>query len=317
MKGIQFVPPGTSVDFIGQRFIAFAFSTLIVLGALFLLSTKGLNFGIDFTGGMLMEIQVETTDGNPPDLAAVREALNDLNLGDVTLQEFGSTNDLLIRLPGQPGGGEGQQAALNTLRGSLNGLFKSVEYRRTEFVGPQVGDELKRNAVYSVVFSLLGIMAYIWFRVEWQFGMGALIALAHDVIATIGFFAITGKPFDLTALAAVLMIAGYSINDTVVIFDRIRETMRKYKKKPLPEIFNLAINETLSRTFMTGISTLIALAALWFLAGEVIRSFVEALMFGIVFGTYSSVYVASAVLIYMRLRPNEEGGVAGEKTANP
>ncbi len=193
---------------------------------------------------------------------------------------------------------------ISVLQREINGLFEgeTVDYRRIEFVGPQVGSELKLKGLYAVLLSLLGIMTYIWFRFEWQFGVAAIVALAHDAIATLGLFAFTGMEFNLSTVAAVLMIAGYSINDTVVVFDRIREDLRKFKKKPLKDVFNLAINRTLSRTLMTSLTTLLALVALYIFGGEVIRGFVDALIFGIVVGTYSSVFVASPVLMMMNVK---------------
>jgi preprotein translocase subunit SecF len=302
-KGIHIVPVDTKFDFIGQRYIAFFITLVVTLGSLYLVATKGLNYGIDFTGGTLIEVAVKQT----PDLAALREDLNNLDLGEISLQEFGAANTLLIRVPGQGDDPAVQKAAIETVRGVIDADYADADYRRVEFVGPQVGEELKRKGFYAVVFALLGIMAYVWFRFEWQFGLAALISIAHDVIAVLGFMAFTGMTFDLSTLAAVLMVAGFSINDTVVIFDRIREIMRKYRKMPLKEVCNVAINQTLSRTIMTSMLTLLALIALWIFGGEVIQGFVDALLFGFVIGTYSSVYVAASLLLYLRLRaPAEE-----------
>jgi len=304
MKPIRLIPDDTKIDFIGKRFAAYGLSLLLIIGSLGLTATKGLNFGIDFTGGTLIEVAVPVE----PNLGEMRSMLNNLDLGAVSLQEFGNPLDLLIRLPQQDGGEDAQKAAIETVRGALNEKFgaEAVDYRRTEFVGPQVGKELKKAGLMAVLFSLAGIMGYIWLRFKWQFGVAAIGALAHDVIATIGFFAITGMQFDLSTLAAVLMIAGYSINDTVVIFDRIRENMRKYKKKPLAELLNLSINQTLARTLLTGVTTLLALVALSVFGGEVISSFVNALIFGMIVGTFSSVYVASPILLLMNIRSPEK-----------
>jgi len=311
MKGIKLIPDETTFDFIRHRYFAYALSILVIIGSLGLIFTKGLNFGIDFTGGTLIEIRVDQT----PDLGALRRQLNDLDLGEVSIQEFGEPQDLLIRLQQQEGGAEEQQAAIDTVRSTLNETFENVEYRRTEFVGPQVGEELKKQGIYAVLFSMLGILAYIWFRFEWQFGVAALIALAHDVIGTLGLFALTGMQFDLSSIAAILMIAGYSINDTVVIFDRIRENLRKYKKKPLPDVLNMSINDTLSRTIITGVTTLLALIALWLFGGEVIQSFVDALIFGIIIGTHSSIFVAAPILMYLNIRRNTDEPGAEEAKA--
>ncbi len=304
IKGLKFVPDDTKIDFIGQRYLAFAFTALMILGSIFLIATKGLNYGIDFTGGTLIEISTKET----PDLANLREDLNNLGLGEISLQEFGNATTLLIRVPGQGDDPAVQKAAIEKVKGVIEADYKDADYRRVEFVGPQVGEELKQKGALAVILSLGGIMAYVWFRFEWQFGLAAVVALIHDVIAVLGFMALTGKTFDLSTLAAVLMVAGFSINDTVVIFDRIREVMRKYRKKTLAEICNISINETLSRTVMTGMLTILALIALWIFGGEVIQSFVDALLFGFLIGTFSSVYVASAILMYtgLRVAPEEK-----------
>lgn len=302
MKGFQFISPTVSFDFWGHRFIAYALSLVVIFGSLGLIATKGLNFGIDFTGGTLIEIQVESA----PDLSTMRSGLNNLGLGDISLQEFGSPTDLLLRLPQQEGDETVQAAAIDSVRTYLDENYAPVEYRRTEFVGPQVGEELKRQGLMAVLFAIAGILVYIWVRFEWQFGLAAIAALIHDVIGTLGLFALTGMTFDLASLAAILMIAGYSINDTVVIFDRIRETMRKFRKELFTSIINRAINDTLGRTLMTGVTTLLALVALWVFGGEVIRGFVVALIFGIVIGTHSSIFVAAPLLNYMKVRALDE-----------
>ena len=237
--------------------------------------------------------------------------MNALELGAISIQEFGAPDDLLIRLPEQEGGPEAQQAAIDKVREMLEEVYEQaddpVEYRRTEFVGPQVGEELKRKGMYAVLFSILGMLVYIWFRFEWQFSAAAIAALIHDSLATIGLFALTQMEFNLSTVAAILMIAGYSVNDTVVVFDRIRENLRKFKKMPIFELLNLSINQTLSRTLMTSGTTILALVALWFFGGEVIRGFVDALIFGILIGTYSSIFVASPLLTFMNIRHNKAG----------
>jgi preprotein translocase SecF subunit len=301
-KGIHIVPVDTKFDFIGQRYFAFAITLAMILGSFYLVFDRGLSYGIDFTGGTLIEVAVKET----PDLANLREELNNLELGEISLQEFGNANTLLIRVPGQGEDPAVQKAAIEKVRGTIDEDYADADYRRVEFVGPQVGEELKKKGFYAVVFALLGIMAYVWARFEWQFGLAALISIAHDVITVLGFMAFTGMTFDLSTLAAVLMVAGFSINDTVVIFDRIREIMRKYRKMPLAEVCNISINQTLSRTIMTSMLTLLALIALWIFGGEVIQGFVDALLFGFIVGTYSSVYVAASLLLYMRLRPEAE-----------
>lgn len=301
MKGLRLVPEETDFNFIGFRKVAFVLSLIVLLGSVVLTAKDGLNFGIDFTGGTVIEVRTPEV----PDLAVLRTSLNDLNLGAISIQEFGAPDDLLIRLPQQEGGPEEQKAAIDAVRASLDERYNdkgAVDYRRTEFVGPQVGEELKKQGLMAIIFSLAGILLYIWFRFEWQFGVAAVIALAHDTIATIGLFALTQLEFNLSTVAAILMIAGYSINDTVVVFDRIRENLRKYKKKPLGELFNLSVNQMLSRTLMTSVTTLLALIALYIFGGEVLRGFIYALIFGIAVGTYSSVFVAAPVLMFMNIR---------------
>lgn len=303
LRGLRFVPDEVNINFIGLRYAAFVFSAIILLCSVVITWQNGLNFGIDFTGGTVIEIKTPEV----PDLAELRSELNELGLGDVSIQEFGRPDDLLIRLGQVDGGPEAQQAAIDAIKEKVGSHFEEeVVIRRTEFVGPQVGEELKLKGLYAILFSLAGILIYIWFRFEWQFGIAAIVALAHDSIATIGLFALTQLQFDLSTVAAVLMIAGYSINDTVVVFDRIREKLRKYKKMPLPELFNLAVNKTLARTLMTSMTTLLALVALYVFGGEVIRNFVYALIFGIVIGTYSSVFVAAPTLLMMNIRRGAE-----------
>jgi len=282
-----------------MKYVAFAFSAILLIGSLFLLMKNDLNFGIDFTGGTLIEIRVPD---QAPDLGVMRDNLNALELGSVSIQEFGAPDDLLIRLPEQEGAAEEQNAAIAKVRAALDAQYDEIDYRRVEFVGPQVGEELKKQGMYAVIFSILGMLVYIWLRFEWQFSVAAIVALVHDSIATIGLFALTQMEFNLSTVAAILMIAGYSINDTVVVFDRIRENLRKFKKMLVADVLNLSINQTLSRTIITSVTTLIALIALWSFGGEVIRGFVNALIFGILIGTYSSIFIASPILTFMNVR---------------
>ncbi len=294
MKPLHLVPDDVNVPFLKFRKIFYIVSLVMVLASVGLFVTKGLNFGIDFRGGILLEIK---TDG-PADIGALRDNLGSLGLGDVSIQEFGEPDDVLIQLQRQDGDEKAQMAALATVTGALG---DNVTIRRSELVGPKVGDELKEAGVYSVAISLLLIMVYIWFRFEWQFAVASVVALLHDVLITIGFFVITGVQFDLATLAAVLTVAGYSINDTVVVFDRIREYLRKFRKMEIPDLLDLSINSTLSRTTMTSFTTLLALIALFVFGGEAIRGFTMALIFGIVIGTYSSICVASPLLMVLRL----------------
>jgi preprotein translocase SecF subunit len=305
---LRLIPDDTKLDFWGHRLYAYAMTGLVIFGSIFLLATKGLNFGIDFTGGTVIEVQVPVD----PDLAKMREDLNALNLGEISIQEFGEARDLLIRMPQQDGGPDEQQAAIAKVNDTVSASFKGqgdVDFRRTEFVGPQVGEELKKDGLIAVVLAIVSIAGYIWFRFEWQYGLSATVALFHDMIGVLGLFSLTQMQFDLSTLAAVLLVGGYSINDTVIIFDRIRENLRKYKKMALPDVINMSVNQTLARTLMTSGTTLMALFALWFFGGEVIRAFVNALFFGIAIGTHSSIFVAAPLLVYMKLRP--DNGRAG------
>jgi len=294
MALLRLIPAETNFQFITRHKIFLVFSALLMVASIGLVLTKGLAFGIDFKGGILIEVRTE----GPANISNMRSDLAGLGLGEVALQEFGQSTDVLIRIQAQEGGEAAQQAAVNAVRESLG---EGVDYRRTEFVGPTISQELLRDGIYAVLAAIGAILVYIWFRFEWQFGVAAVIALAHDIIATIGVFSLIQHEFNLATIAAVLTIAGYSINDTVVVFDRVREKLRKYKTLPLPELFNLAINKTLSRTIMTSVTTLLAVGALYVLGGEIIRDFAFAMMWGVVVGTYSSVCLAVPLLLYFNV----------------
>ncbi len=302
MRGLSLIPADVNVPFISRRIIFFIFSGALVAASIGLFLVRGLNYGIDFKGGIMMEVR---TDG-PADVSSMRTMLSGLGIGEVALQEFGAPNEVLIRLQKQKGGTKAQASAVDAVKAKLG---PKVEYRRTEFVGPKVSQELLLSGVEAVSFAILAILVYIWFRFEWQFGLGAVIALVHDVLSTIGIFALLGFEFNLSTVAAILTIAGYSINDTVVVFDRVRENLRRYKTLSLPELLNRSINETLSRTVVTSFTTLLALLALYFLGGEVIRNFSFAMIWGVVIGTYSSICLAVPMLLYMKL-PRRTGGDA-------
>jgi preprotein translocase subunit SecF len=272
-----------------------AFSALLVLASIFMFLGKGLNYGIDFKGGIMLEVRTEKA----ADIAEMRSILGSLGLGEVSLQEFGQPTDILIRIQRQDGDEKAQQEAINKIKAILG---TSVEYRRTEFVGPKVSDELFWDGLTAVSLAIFAILIYIWFRFEWQFGFAAIFALSHDVITTIGIFALMGFEFNLSTVAAVLTIAGYSINDTVVVFDRVRENLRKYKKLPFSELLNNSINQTLSRTVITSVTTLLALLALYFLGGEVIRDFSFAMIWGVLIGTYSSIFLAVPILLNLKIK---------------
>lgn len=295
MRLLTVVPAETAIDFVGKRKIAFTFSILLILVSVGAFLTQGLNLGIDFKGGILIEVETE----GPADIQNLRQTLGGLGLGEVQVQEFGAPNDVLIRVQQQDGGEKAQQAAITAIKDAIGD--KANEYRRTESVGPTVGAELIKAAILAVSLALGAILIYIWFRFEWQFGVGAVLALSHDVISTIGLFAFTQLEFNLATVAAVLTIAGYSINDTVVIYDRVREELRRYKKLAIPDLLNLAANRTLSRTFLTSVTTLIALIALVILGGPIIRDFSLAMIWGVVIGTYSSIFVAVPALLLLKL----------------
>lgn len=287
------------------------FSVFLIVASMALFATRGLNLGIDFLGGILLE--VKTT--GPADMSGLREKIGGLGLGDVSLQEFGAKDTVLVRVQRQEGGDDAQKIAVDKIKEALGG--EVAEYRRTEFVGPTVGAELKEAAIWAVLAAVGAILLYIWFRFEWQFGVGAIVALTHDVLTTIGLFAFLQLEFNVATVAAVLTIAGYSINDTVVVYDRVRENLRRYKRLSLIELFNRSINETLSRTVMTSVTTLLALLALYFFGGEVIQGFTIALIWGVFVGTYSSIALAVPLLVYLKidrraLTEDEEDNVESE-----
>lgn len=285
----------TEIDFMGKRHLAMLLSTALVLASVVLIVVRGLNFGLDFTGGTLVEVGYE----QPADLEQIRDDLTKGGYEDAIVQYFGSSREVLIRLAPQ---GEAADKAtlsdgiLSILSESSNG---QVDMRRVEFVGPQVGEDLREDGGLAMIYALFGILVYVAFRFEYRFSFGAVIALIHDVLITVGFFALTRVEFDLTVLAAVLAVIGYSLNDTIVVYDRVRENFRKVRKSDGAEVINISINQTLSRTLVTSLTTLLVLAALYFFGGEVIHSFAIALIVGVIVGTYSSIYVASSSVLFM------------------
>lgn len=293
-------PKKWHIDFMRLRWLAFILSLSLSIASCVLPFTKGLNFGIDFVGGIVVEIR---TDQNV-NIGKMRAALGKLQLGEVALQNFGGPNDLMIRVQEQDGGANAQSAAVDVIKKGLKDAFPDVgiEYRKVDYVGAQVGGELIHAGIMAMLGAFAAIMAYIWIRFEWQYGVGAIMALLHDATMTIGFYSISGLEFNLTSVAAILTIVGYSINDSVVIYDRIRENLRKYKKMTLLELINVSLNETLSRTLNTVGTTLLATLALVLWGGEVIQSFSLAMFFGVIVGTYSSIFISAPLLVYMNLR---------------
>ncbi len=293
---IRFFPENTSFGFMRFRWVGFVISFLLIAASIGLFVEKGLTLGIDFTGGVLMEIRAE----EPVELAPLRELLGSGEFGEVSLQHFGDEQEVLIRIQAQE---EASQAEIVRLvKEKLNGMFgESLDYRKVDFVGPTVGEELVYSAYLSLGIAFVAILLYVWFRFEWQFGLGAIIALFHDSILMVGFYVYSGFDFGLTSVAAILTIIGYSINDSVVIYDRIRENMRKFKQMALPEILDRSINETLSRTILTAGTTIMAAAALALFGGEIIKGFSVALLFGVVAGTYSSIFISAPVLLYFNV----------------
>jgi SecD/SecF fusion protein len=287
---------GRGLPFMSIRRYNFAAAAVLSIASLIAFVGVGMNLGIDFRGGSIIELKARQGDA---DIANIRSRLDQLNLGDVSAQGFGSPQEVLVRVQAQDGGENAEQSALERIRTDLEGDY---EFRRVEVVGPSVSSDLTYSATLGVGIALLFILVYIWFRFEWQFAVGAIIATMHDVILTIGLFVLTGIEFNLTSIAAILTIVGYSLNDTVVVYDRMRENLRRYKKMPLPDLIDISINQTLSRTVLTGLTTMIALSALYIFGGEVIRSFTFAMLFGVAVGTFSSIYIAAPVLIAFKLR---------------
>ena len=297
MWTLKLVPEETKIDFIRLHITSFIVSASLVIASLGLFFTQGLNFGIDFKGGTLIEIG---TNG-PADIADLRDIIGSLDLGEVQIQEFGSPEDVLIRV-GEKADATDNAENLSAVDQIRNALPQDVTFRRVEVVGPQISGELVRAGFLAVTVAIGLMLFYIWLRFEWQFSVGAVLALIHDIILTIGVFCLIQLEFNLSIIAAILTIVGYSMNDTVVVYDRVRENLRRFKKMPLSELANLSINSTLSRTVMTSVTTLLALFSLYILGGEVIRGFTLAMIWGVFVGTYSSIFIAAPVLMYLGVK---------------
>ena len=310
MKALRLIPDDTKIQFMRLSRFGFFLSGILCLASILAFFFIGLNIGVDFKGGTVVTIRtVEAAN-----IDQLRSTLGGLDLGDVELQEFGSPRDVLIRVEAQPGGDDAQQAAVTKLKAALG---TDVEYRSVEVVGPKVSGELAQEGILAVVLSIFCVLFYIWFQFEWQFAVGAVLSMLHDVVLAVGLFCIIGLEFNLTIVAAILTILGYSLNDTVVVFDRIREFLRKYKSMPLADLIDFSINSVLPRTLLTSVTTLIALTSLYIFGGEVIRGFTLAMILGVLIGTYSSIFIAAPVLII--LGTNREGAreLAKAKPVSP
>ena len=310
-KGYDFFPHDLRLPFMRYKALALWLSIIAMALSLGLFFARGLNYGVDFKGGSMIEVQAAS---GAADIAQLRDKLGRLGLGAVQIQSFGTPSDVLIRVEQQPGGEPEQQAALKKVVDALGGDYTQ---RRTEVVGPAVSSELRTTGFIAVVAGLLAIVAYVWFRFEWQFALGAVVALAHDVLLTVGIFALLQLEFDLSIVAALLTILGYSVNDTVVVSDRIRENLRKFKRMELDDLLNLSINETLSRTILTGCTAIAVLIALYAFGGEVIRNFNFAMLFGVLVGTYSSIFIAAPLLGYLGVKRDWTGGGAAKAAVTP
>ena len=305
----------TNIDFMGRRKMAFILSAVLMVLSIVSLATRGLNFGLDFTGGMLIEVSYPSA----PLISDVRANLDDAGLDDAVVQTFGTASDIVVRIP--PRNEEESDAELSTivLEALQAGVEGDIVMRRVEFVGPQVGDELAEQGILAVVYAMIGIFLFVMFRFQWRFSVGAVAALIHDVVITMGVLSAVQMEFDLTVVAALLAVIGYSLNDTIVLFDRIRENFPRLRKRSPIEVVNTSVNETLSRTLMTSMTTLLVLFALFIVGGEIIHSFAFTLIVGVLVGTYSSIFVASTVLLQLGvskfdlLQVEKEGAVADNR----
>ena len=300
---LRLISDNTTIKFIRLKTFSFSLSAALSILAILSVVFIGLNFGIDFKGGILLEVRT----ANNISISDIRKEVSNLNIGEVSIQEFGAKSDYLIRVERQKGSDNAQQIAVESLKGVLNSAFADgIEYRRLEYVGPTVSKDLISDGVMAIFFAIVAMLAYIWFRFELPFAIGAIVALLHDIILTLGVFSILGLEFNLSTVAAILLIIGYSMNDTVVVYDRIRENLRKFKKMELKSLLDKSINETLTRTINTTITTMLALGALYLIGGQIISDFAFAMLWGIIVGTYSSIFIASTILVYLNIRRTKE-----------
>lgn len=319
MRPLKLVPDNTNIPFLNYRKVAMAISLLLILGSIVLCFVRGFNLGIDFVGGQTVRVHFDRA----VPIEDLRARMAQLGFDDVTIQEYGSPTEIGIRAPLPEGGDTAAEAAATKMRTAIEGAYPQAHVGGVESVSGKVSNELFRTGMIALVLAMLGITIYIWFRFEWQFAVGALFALFHDVALTLGFFALTQLEFDLNIVAAILTIIGYSLNDTIVVYDRIRENMRKYRKMGMRELLDLSVNETLSRTVVTSLSIGIVLGVLLVVGPEVIFGFTAAMLLGIVIGTFSSVYVSAAILLWLRLSPDSfiqkpaAGGAGGAERIGP
>ena len=291
---MKFLNRKTNIDFMSQRKIALIVSAVLIVVSITSLSTRGLNFGLDFTGGTLIEVGYPSV----PEISQVREQLEEAGLNSI-VQTFGAATDIVVRIPPSETSESSAELSTRVLAALSQGVEGEIEMRRVEFVGPQVGDELTEQGILAVIYAMVGVFLYVMFRFQWRFSVGAVAALFHDITITMGVLSLVQVEFDLTVVAAILAVVGYSLNDTIVLFDRIRENFPRYRKRAPIEVVNTSINETLSRTLMTSTTTLIVLLALFFFGGEIIHGFAFTLIAGVLVGTYSSIYVASTALLML------------------
>ncbi|PTQ12371.1 protein translocase subunit SecF [Sphingomonas oleivorans] len=297
MRLLKLVPDNTNIDFLKWRFWAMGLSIALIIASVALVAVRGLNFGIDFEGGQLIRASFQ----QPVEIDELRSSIEPLGLGEATIQQFGSPRDVSIRLPLPEGGEEAANRAADSVKRAIMAAHPDARFDAVETVSGKVSGELIRTGALAIGLAMLAIAIYIWIRFEWQFGVGALFALFHDVVLTMGFFALTQLEFNLNVVAAILTIVGYSLNDTIVVYDRIRENLRKWRKMDITSLLNLSVNETLSRTIVTSLSMVIALGALLAFGGDVLFGFTAAMLLGIFVGTFSSIYVGAPILIWLRV----------------
>ena len=307
MKLLRLAPEDTKFGFMRFRRVSYPFSAIMSIVSVIMFLAIGMNFGIDFSGGTLIELRAKS---GTSDMSHLRDVGEHLGLGDIEVQSFGNLSDVTMRIRVQPGGDAAQQVAVEKVR---VGVGDGYEFRRVEVVGPRVSGELVQSGTLGVCLSILAVLTYLWFRFEWQFAVGAVIATMHDLLLTVGFFSVTQLEFNTTSIAAILTIVGYSLNEAVVVLDRIRENMRKYKKMTIADMIDLSINAVLPRTIMTATTVFLALLSLVIFGGHVIRSFSLAMMWGLFVGTYSSIFICSPILIYLGVRVDQSGKDTTEK----